>query len=303
MIVISSAALIPTANAAVQDVQLRLDTAIQYPNDRQVNIVVEAMAFENDKPSLQNVEITALIKWKNGTTMFEQSAKVQPGLRTSMIFPPIEEVGTYYVYAYGEAGGLRSSTESQTMRITYAPQLYKAGFTSGSTFLVSPTQDYLNLTVQEYLDDGLSILPGKTYKTNGSVLEIDVPSGYLAVRYNIIDQNGWMNYERSDSTGLTVHGPPYVWVYGDLERVEPVASLKSTATIFVGIIGGLLILAGAANFFFKARDDSLKRRKEQGTDDMPGWSERRRQRKLREQAEQDYWNRQRNYPSFYNRRY
>jgi hypothetical protein len=303
MFLMLSAPLVPSAEAGVQDVQLRLDTAIQYPNDRQVNIVVEAMAFENDKPSLQNVEITALIKWKNGTTMFEQSAKVQPGLRTSMVFPPIDEVGTYYVYAFGEAGGLRSTTESQTMRITYAPQLYRAGFTSQSTFLVSPNQGNLNLTIQEYLDDGLSITPGKTYKTNGSILEIGVPSGFLAVRYNIIDENGWMNYERSDSSGLTVHGPPYVWVYGDLERVEPFASLKSTASIFVGIVGGLLVLVGVANFYFKARDDSLKRRKKQGTDDMPGWAERRRQRKLREQSEQDYWNRQRNYSSPYQRRY
>ena len=294
----------PTTQAAIQDVQLRLDTAIQYPNDRHVNIVVEAMAFENDKPSLQNIEITALIKWKNGTTMFEQSSKVQPGLRTTMIFPPIEEVGTYYVYAYGEAGNLRSTTESQTMRITYAPQLYKAGFTSSETFLVSPQQDFLNLTVQEYLDDGLSITPGKTYKSNGSVLDIEVPTGYLAVRYNIIDENGWMNYERSDSSGLTVHGPPYVWVYGDLERVEPVASLKSMGSIFVGIIGAVLILAGASTFFFRARDDSLKRRKKDGTEDMPGWSERRRRRKMREQAEQEYWQRNRgNHYSPYYRRY
>lgn len=293
----------PSTQAAIQDVQLRLDTAIQYPNDRHVNIVVEAMAFENDKPSLQNIEITALIKWKNGTTMFEQSAKVQPGLRTTMIFPPIEEVGTYYVYAYGEAGNLRSTTESQTMRITYAPQLYKAGFTSAETFLVSPQQDFLNLTIQEYLDDGLSITPGKTYKSNGSVLDIEVPTGYLAVRYNIIDENGWMNYERSDSSGLTVHGPPYVWVYGDLERVEPVASLKSMGSIFVGIMGAILILAGASTFFFRARDDSLKRRKEEGTDDMPGWSERRRRKKMREQAEQEYWQRNRgnNYSPFYRR--
>lgn len=284
-------AFLPTSTAAIQDVQMRLDTAIQYPNDRQVNIVIESMAFENDKPSLASIDITAEIRYLNGTIMYETTANVQPGVRSSITFPPIEEVGKYYVYAYGEAGGLRSTTESQTMRVTFAPQTYTAGFLSEGTFIVTPTQKYLNLTIQEYLDSGTSVLPGKTYKTNGSYIQIDVPEGYLAVRYNIIDENGWMNYERAENTGLTVHGTPYVWLYGDLTRVEPVSSLIGTASILIFVLGSLMILVGGFGFWNKFREESLKRRKEDGTDNLPGWSQRRRERKIREQREKEYWDR------------
>tara|TARA_B110000444_G_scaffold203080_1_gene195507 strand:- start:1928 stop:2842 length:915 start_codon:yes stop_codon:yes gene_type:complete len=281
--------LIPNASAVIQDVEIRLDTAIQYPNDRSVNIVIEAMAFENDKPSLANIDIVAQLKYANGTLMAETSDNLQPGIRSTIVFPPIEEVGKYYVYVYGEAGGKRSSTESQTMRITYAPQLYTAGFTDGGRFLVSPTETYVNLTIQEYRDTGTSLTPGKTYFTNGSYLDINVPDGYLAVRYNIVDENGWQNYERADSSGLTVHGTPYVWLYGDLKRVEPVSSLVSPASIIIAVLGSLMILIGLFNFYNKFKEESLVRRKKAGTDSMPTSRERRRERKMREESERNYW--------------
>tara|TARA_Y100001937_G_scaffold117094_1_gene169919 strand:+ start:1360 stop:2271 length:912 start_codon:yes stop_codon:yes gene_type:complete len=289
--------LIPNASAVIQDVEIRLDTAIQYPNDRSVNIVVEAMAFEDDKPSLSNVDIVAEIKYTNGTLIYETTDNLQAGIRSTIIFPPIEEVGKYYVYVYGEAGGKRSSTETQAMRITFAPQTYTAGFTDGGRFLVSPTETYVNLTVQEYLDTGIALTPGKTYFSNGSYLDIDVPEGYLAVRYNIIDENGWQNYERADETGLTVHGTPYVWLYGDLKRVEPVSSLVSPASIFVAILGSLMIFIGLFNFYNKFKEESLERRKKAGTDSMPTWRERRRERKMREDAERNYW-RNRNFNQY-----
>ena len=292
----------PTATASIQDVELRLDTAIQYPNDRPVNIVVEGMAFEDDKPSLSKVEIRAEIRWANGTVMTSQESSVQPGIRTSITFSPINDVGRYYVFVSGEAGGVRSGTESQTMRITYAPQEYTAGFTDGGRFLVSPKQTYLNLTIQEYLDDGTSVLPGRVFKTNGSVVDITVPDGYLAIRYNVIDQNGWMNYERSDQTGLTVHGGPYVWLYGDLARIEPVSSLVRPFSIFVGVMGTILILVGAFNFFTKFREESLQRLKDAGLDNMPSWRQRRRERQARERAEADYWERRRNIDPYFDRR-
>jgi hypothetical protein len=285
----------PTAEASIQDVQMRLDTAIQYPNDRQVNIVVEAMAFENDKPSLSSIDVNAEIRWPNGTIMYDSKATLNPGIRSSIIFPSIDDVGKYYVFVYGEAGGVRSNTESQTMRITFAPQLYTAGFLSEGKFIVTPTEKYVNLTIQEYLDTGISILPGKSYKTNGSYLKVDVPDGYLAVRYNIIDENGWMNYERAETTGLTVHGSPYVWIYGDLERVEPISSLVGVTSILIGILGAGMILVGCFLFFNRFREQTLKRRKEDGTDNLPGWSQRRREQRYREQQERDYWQRQQRY--------
>tara|TARA_B110000444_G_scaffold197342_1_gene188158 strand:+ start:3312 stop:4235 length:924 start_codon:yes stop_codon:yes gene_type:complete len=284
---------IPNASASIQDVEMRLDTAIQYPNDRPVNIVVEGMAFQNDKPSMSNIDIVAEVRFANGTLMFEQQSTVSPGIRTSITFPAIEEVGRYYVYTYGEAGGIRSGTESQTMRITYAPQTYTAGFTDGGRFIVSPLQEYVNLTIQELRDSGNALEPGNTYFTNGSYLDIDVPDGYLAVRYTISDENGWMNYERADSTGLTVHGTPYVWIYGDLSRVEPVSSLVSPAGIIIAIIGGMMILIGLFNFYNKFRDESLIRRKKAGTDGMPGWRERRNEQKIRKAQEERYWNERR----------
>jgi hypothetical protein len=292
----------PTASASIQDVELRLDTAIQYPNDRPVNIVVEGMAFEDDKPSLSKVEIKAEIRWANGTVMTSQESLVQPGIRTSITFSPINEVGRYYVFVSGEAGGVRSGTESQTMRITYAPQEYTAGFTDGGRFIVSPKQTYLNLTIQEFLDDGTSVLPGRVFKTNGSIVDITVPEGYLAIRYNVIDQNGWMNYERSDQTGLTVHGGPYVWLYGDLARIEPVSSLVRPFSIFVGVIGSLLIIVGCFNFFTKFREESLQRLKDAGLDNMPTWKQRRRDRQARERAERDYWDRRRTPDPYWDRR-
>ncbi len=285
----------PTSSAAIQDVQMRLDTAIQYPNDRQVQIVVEALAFENDKPSLSAIDVYAEVRWQNGTVMYESSVNVQPGIRSTITFPAIDDVGKYYIFCYGEAGGLRSTTESQTMRVTYAPQTYTAGFLSSGDFILTPTQKYVNLTIQEYLDSGISVLPGKTYKTNGSYLQIDVPEGYLAVRYNVVDENGWMNYERADETGLTVHGSPYVWIFGDLKRVEPVSSLVGTASILVGILGASMILVGCFAFYNKFREQSLRQRKDDGTDNMPGWSQRRRERRLREQQEKEYWDRQNRY--------
>tara|TARA_Y100000114_G_C11759624_1_gene328826 strand:- start:1559 stop:2437 length:879 start_codon:yes stop_codon:yes gene_type:complete len=288
----------PNASAVIQDVEIRLDTAIQYPNDRSVNIVVEAMAFENDKPSLSKVDIVAQLKYTNGTLIAETTDNLQPGIRSTIVFPPIEEVGKYYVFVYGEAGGKRSSTESQAMRITYAPQTYTAGFTDGGRFIVSPTETYVNLTIQEYLDTGIALTPGDTYFTNGSYLDIDVPEGYLAVRYNIIDENGWQNYERADDTGLTVHGTPYVWLYGDLKRVEPVSSLVSPASIFVAILGSLMILIGLFNFYNKFREESLARRKKAGTDSMPTWRERRRERKMREEAERNYWRNRNNFNQY-----
>ncbi len=290
--------LMPNASAVIQDVEIRLDTAIQYPNDRSVNIVVEAMAFENDKPSLSKVDIVAQLKYTNGTLIAETTDNLQPGIRSTIVFPPIEEVGKYYVFVYGEAGGKRSSTESQAMRITYAPQTYTAGFTDGGRFIVSPTETYVNLTIQEYLDTGIALTPGDTYFTNGSYLDIDVPEGYLAVRYNIIDENGWQNYERADDTGLTVHGTPYVWLYGDLKRVEPVSSLVSPASIFVAILGSLMILIGLFNFYNKFREESLARRKKAGTDSMPTWRERRRERKMREEAERNYWRNRNNFNQY-----
>lgn len=291
--------LIPNASAVIQDVEIRLDTAIQYPNDRSVNIVVEAMAFENDKPSLANIDIVAELKYPNGTLMHETTDNLQPGIRSTIVFPPIEEVGKYYVYVYGEAGGKRSSTESQTMRITYAPQTYTAGFTDGGRFIVSPTETYVNLTIQEYVDTGIALMPSNTYFTNGSYVDIDVPDGYLAVRYNIIDENGWQNFERAEKTGLTVHGTPYVWLYGDLKRVEPVSSLVSPASIFVAILGSLMIIVGLFNFYNKFREESLDRRKKAGTDSMPTWRERRRENKMREEAERNYWkNRNNQYRRF-----
>jgi hypothetical protein len=291
--------LIPNASAVIQDVEIRLDTAIQYPNDRSVNIVVEAMAFENDKPSLANIDIVAELKYPNGTLMHETTDNLQPGMRSTIVFPPIEEVGKYYVYVYGEAGGKRSSTESQTMRITFAPQTYTAGFTDGGRFIVSPTETYVNLTIQEYVDTGIALMPSNTYFTNGSYVDIDVPDGYLAVRYNIIDENGWQNFERAEKTGLTVHGTPYVWLYGDLKRVEPVSSLVSPASIFVAILGSLMIIVGLFNFYNKFREESLDRRKKAGTDSMPTWRERRRENKMREEAERNYWrNRNNQYRRF-----
>ena len=113
----------------------------------------------------------------------------------------------------------------------------------------------------------------------------------MAVRYNIIDENGWMNYERAENTGLTVHGTPYVWLYGDLTRVEPVSSLIGTASILIFVLGSLMILVGGFGFWNKFREESLKRRKEDGTDNLPGWSQRRRERKIREQREKEYWDR------------
>ena len=289
----------PAAEASIQDVQMRLDTAIQYPNDRQVTIVVEAMAFENDKPSLTSIDVNAEIRWPNGTIMYDSTANLIPGIRSSIVFPAIDDVGKYYVFVYGEAGGVRSTTESQTMRITFAPQLYTAGFLSEGSFIVTPTETHVNLTIQEYLDSGISILPGKSYKTNGSYIKIDVPDGYLAVRYSVVDENGWMNYERADSTGLTVHGPPYVWMYGDLERVEPISSIVGVTSILIGILGAGMILVGCFLFFNRFREQTLNRRKSDGTDNLPGWSQRRREQKYREAQERDYWRQQQRYRGRY----
>ena len=301
LIPILLASTMPNASAqTVQDVELRLDTAIQYPNDRSVNVVVEAMAFQDNKPSRSKVDVYIEVRYANGTVAQESQQSVEPGIRTTITFDEIEQVGKYYVFAYGKVGFIQSSTESQTMRITYAPQQYTAGFLEGGRFLLTPMQTHLNLTIQEYLDNGNSVVPGDVYFTNGSIVDIEVPSGYLAVRYNVVDENGWMNYERSDTTGLTVHGTPYVWIYGDLERVEPMATLVSPLNITVGIIGTIMILVGCMNFFNRFREDSLKRRKKAGTDNMPSWRERRRDRKMREQAEQDYWNRRS--PSYHYRR-
>lgn len=275
----------------IQDVELRLDTAIQYPNDRSVNVVVEAMAFAENKPARSKIDVHVEIRYANGTVAQTSEASVEPGIRTTITFDEINEVGKYYVFAHGTVGSRQSTTESQTMRITYAPQQYTAGFLEGGRFILTPMQSNLNLTIQEYLDNGNSIVPGETYFTNGSVVDIDVPKGYLAIRYNVIDENGWQNYERSDKTGLTVHGTPYVWIYGDLKRVQPMATLVSPLNITIGILGGIMILIGCLNFFNKFREESLARRKKAGTDNMSSWRERRRDRKMREDAEADYWRR------------
>jgi len=284
--------LAPTIQAqSIQDVELRLDTAIQYPNDRSVHVVVEAMAFQDNKPARTSVDVTVEVRYPNGTVVQSSESSVEPGIRSTITFDKIDQVGKYYVFAWAKVGVVQSQTESQTMRITYAPQEYTAGFLEGGRFLLTPLQTDLNLTIQEYLDNGNSVVPGDTYFTDGEILDIEVPSGYLAVRYNVVDENGWMNYERSDTSGLTVHGTPYVWIYGDLSRVEPMATLVSPLNITVGIIGSILVLVGSLNFFNKFREETLKRRKDAGIDNMPSWREKRRDRRMREEAERDYWRR------------
>tara|TARA_Y100001973_G_scaffold105526_1_gene179030 strand:+ start:1157 stop:2104 length:948 start_codon:yes stop_codon:yes gene_type:complete len=299
---------LPIASAQSADVvEIRLDTAIQYPNDRPINIVVEGMAFADDKPSRTPITVTAELRWPNSTLAQVQEVSVNPGIRTTVVFDKVDTVGLMYIYAWGEVNGVSSTTETQRARITYAPQKYTAGFLEGGRFLVTPLQDHLNLTVSEYLDDGNSIVPGRTFFVShgNDTLDIEAPKGYLAVRYSVQDENGWMNYERSEGSGLTVHGTPYVWIYGDLERVQPFATILNPIGRIFGFMGALLILIGCASVFFKMRDESLERRKKAGTDNMPGYFERRRERKIRQQAEQDYWRRNRRYDSYdpYRRRY
>lgn len=281
---------------SIQDVELRLDTAIQYPNDRSVNVVIEAMAFADNKPARSKIDVHVEIRYGNGTVAQTSEQSVEPGIRTTITFDEINEVGKYYVFAYGSVGSRQSTTETQTMRITYAPQKYTAGFLDEGRFILTPMQSHLNLTIQEYLDNGNSVVPGETYFTNGSIVDIEVPSGYLAIRYNVVDENGWQNYERSEKSGLTVHGTPYVWIYGDLARIQPMATLVSPLNITVGVLGVIMILIGCLNFFNKFREESLVRRKKSGTDNMPSWRERRRDRKMREDAESDYWRRRGNDP-------
>lgn len=290
---------------SVEIVEMRLNTAIQYPNDRPISIVVEGMAFQDDKPSRTSIQVTAELRWPNSTLAQTQELSVQPGIRSTITFDKVDTVGLLYIYAWGEVNDVKSTTETQRTRITYAPQQYTAGFLEGGRFLLTPLQKHLNLTVSEYLDDGNSILPGRTWVvSNGSnYLDIQAPKGFLGVRYSIQDENGWLNYERADDSGLTVHGTPYVWIYGDLDRVEPFATLVSPISILFGAIGAILVLVGASSIFFRMREDSLKRRKEAGTDNMPSWMERRRERKLRQQAEDDYWRQRNRYGNSPYRRY
>ena len=292
----------------IEAVEIRLDTGIQYPNDRPINIVVEGMAFASDKPARTEVMVTAELRWPNMTIADEQVVFLQPGVRTTITFDKITQVGVMYVYAKGEVNGVVSELQQQRTRITFAPQQYTAGFLDEGRFLVTPLQEHLNLTISEYVDDGFSVLPGRTWIiSGGETLDIKAPSGYMAVRYSIQDENGWMNYERAEETGLTVHGSPYVWIYGDLERIEPFSTLITPISVVFGVLGSVLILIGCFNFFNKFREESLKRRKEAGTDNMPSWSERRREKKMRQREEEEYWRRNRMYgsPRFdrYGRRY
>jgi len=291
----------------VEAVEIRLDTAIQYPNDRPINIIIEGMAFASDKPSRSQVEVTAELRWPNSTLAEVQTVSVSPGIRTSITFDSVKSVGVMYIYATGETNGITSEVQTQRTRITYAPQQYTAGFLEGGRFIVTPLQKHLNLTISEYLDNGNSIVPGRTFFVSGenSSLNVEAPKGYLAVRYSIQDENGWLNYERAEGTGLTVHGTPYVWIYGDLQRIEPFATLLSPISIVFGVIGSVLILAGVFNFWNRFREESLVRRKEAGVDNQPGWGEMRREKKMRQRAEENYWRRNRGYQDFdsHRRRY
>ena len=306
MLLVMPLASIPVSAQSIEAVEIRLDTGIQYPNDRSINIIVEGMGFSANKPARTQVEVTAELRWANSTLAQEQTISAQPGVRTTITFDTITDVGVMYVYARGEVNGVISEMQMQRTRITYAPQQYTAGFLEGGRFLVTPLQDSVNLTVNEYLDDGISLLPGRTLLVSGNgTLDIEAPSGYLAVRYSIQDENGWMNYERAEESGLTVHGTPYVWIYGDLQRIEPFATIVSPISVVFGIVGVLLILIGCFNYFNQFREESLKRRKDSGTDNMPGWSQRRREKKMRQREEDEYWRRNRigsyGYDNRYNR--
>lgn len=308
LLVILLLPIIATATTAsaqvVEAIEIRLDSAIQYPNDRPINVVVEGMAFNSDKPARTSIIVTAELRWPNSTLAQTQEISVQPGIRTTIVFDNVGTVGLLYIHAWGSVNGIDSTVETQRTRITYAPQKYTAGFLDGGRFLVTPLQTHLNLTVSEFLDDGISILPGRSFTiTDGNnSLDIQAPTGFLGVRYIIQDENGWMNYERSDNSGLTVHGTPYVWIYGDLDRVEPFATLLNPISITFGAIGVVMILVGTYNVFLKIKDDSLQRRKASGTDNMPSYMQKRRERKNRQHAEDDYWrNRNRQPPNPYRR--
>jgi len=282
--------LIPAVSAGegdVEDVEMRLDSAIQYPNDRPITIVVEGMGFLDDKPSRSRVQVDAELRWANGTIAERQSANVQPGIRTPITFGTQSTVGSYFIHATARVGTVSSDPESQRTRVTYAPQEYTAGFLSEGRFLVSPLDENTNLTVTEYLDTGTGIIEGRTWVIGNESLDVEVPQGYLAIRYNVIDENGWMNYERANS-GLTVHGSPYVWLYGDLTRIEPVASFVRWGSIAFGVVGGLLVLTGASRYASVFRDERLKRRKELGIENSPSWSERQRDKRHRRDLERRY---------------
>lgn len=298
--------LIPSVNAEqYQDVELRLNSDLQYPNDRPINVLVQAMAFEDDKPSRTPVLIHAEIRWLNGTAVQTQEVSVAPGVQTIILFEKMEEVGRYYVYARATIqDSIHTDDDMQSIRITYAPQQYTAGFLDAGSFIVTPlyNDNEGQLTITETMETGMGTVKGSTYIVTNQSLEIDVPEGYVAVRYNIIDENGWYNYERSDHTGLTIHGTPYVWIYGDLSRVEPVATFVSIGNVIIGILGGLMILTGCSRFYFSWADQRKVRQKELGIDGSPSFRERRRQQRMRREIEEDMMRRDMSYP-YRGRRY
>ncbi len=282
--------LIPTVSAQnIEAVELRLDTSIQYPNDRDIGIVVEAMGFADNKPSRSKIDVQAELRWPNGTSAQTISTTVDPGIRTSIIFDKQDVVGTYFVFATASIDNVVSNPESQRTRVTYAPQEYTAGFLDSGRFLVTPLGPASDqITVQEYLDSGTGITEGRQWVISGNEsLDIEVPKGYMAIRYNVVDENGWMNYERANS-GLTVHGTPYVWLYGDLTRIEPVSSFVATGSIVFGIVGGCMVLAGVSRYVGLFIDERAKRRKELGLDKAPSWRERSRQKQYRKEIDRQY---------------
>jgi hypothetical protein len=276
-----------SATATVQDIELRLDSSIQYPNDRPMVVMVEAMAFENDKPSRSQLSITVEIRWPNGTIAQEMTVSAEPGIDTPLTFSRMKEVGVYFVMGSATAGDLTSDTQVQRTRVTYAPQEYTAGFLDKGRFMLTVLDDESSITVTEYLDNGYSITEGRSFNVGNGTLDVEVPMGYMAVRYNVIDEHGWMNYERATS-GITVHGTPYVWLYGDLTRIEPVASFVSWASIAFGIVGGSLVLVGAYRYYGVFADERAARRKELGIENSPSWLERQRINRNRRQSERDY---------------
>ena len=301
-----SSALLPTASGEFQDVELRLNSELQYPNDRPISVAIQAMAFEDDKPSRTPVLIRAEIRWLNGTAVQTQEVSVPPGVQTIIMFENIKDVGRYYVYAQATVkDSIVNDDDMQSIRITYAPQQYTAGFLDSGSFIVTPLYEDNEgkLTVTETMETGMGTVQGSTYMVTNKSIEIDVPEGYVAVRYNIIDENGWYNYERSDHTGITIHGTPYVWLYGDLSRVEPVATFVSFGNIGIGILGSILILTGCSRFVMSWADERKVRRKELGIDASPSFRERRRQSRLRREIEEDMLRREIAYGGYNRRRY
>lgn len=271
------------AAAADGNVQIRLNSYIKYPSDRDITVSVTAQAFEtvgadNVKPLREPVDV--LIEVRNSSSrqlIASRDITIQANEETIVRLGRMNVSQVpYEVTAIGTQGEKTSIKVAQLFNVYSPPQRYTAIWLSGKQFRIIPLDESVNLTITEYVDHGLLHRDvSRSFQLDGNhTMKIEVPQGYRRVIYHVEDEYGWANYERVDD-GQAFDGPAYEWEFGDIRRVEPYSTFVSPWTwgmMSIGVAQVVLLLGLVVRNMVTASSRTGNRR---GRAQRPAWRRRR----------------------------